>query len=189
MNRELTTGVNKPSAVTTEEKNPGEIHIRPATLDDTEALASLSTQLGYPATPQLIAERLRSWASLPHHAVFVACLPTGEVAAFIDLGITHHLQIDPYVEIGGLVVDASARNRGIGVRLLEQAESWARAHRIATIRVRSNVIRADAHRFYERENYVREKTSAVFRKSVPATAEDASCAWHAPSSSATTSRE
>ena len=143
-----------------------DVLIRRATAADAEALAGLSSQLGYPATPEAIVARLAVSAGQSHRSVFVACLPGGAVAGYIDLGVIQHLQSDAHVDIQGLVIDSAARNRGIGVRLLEQAEAWAKTHNVATIRVRSNVIRTDAHRFYEREGYIREKTSAVFRKSV-----------------------
>jgi len=46
------------------------------------------------------------------------------------------------------------------------AEQWARVHGFALMRVRSNVVRERAHRFYEREGYARVKTQAVFRKAL-----------------------
>ncbi|HEY3676065.1 MAG TPA: GNAT family N-acetyltransferase, partial [Candidatus Tumulicola sp.] len=66
--------------------------------------------------------------------------------------------------IAALVVDESERGNGTGAALLQAAEAWARERGVRCIRVRSNVIRADAHRFYEREKYAPLKDQRVFEK-------------------------
>jgi GNAT superfamily N-acetyltransferase len=58
------------------------------------------------------------------------------------------------------------RSHGIGKILLQEAEKWAKARGVTRALVRSRVAREDAHRFYEREGYIRVKTSAVFEKSL-----------------------
>jgi GNAT superfamily N-acetyltransferase len=62
------------------------------------------------------------------------------------------------------VVDPHDRGGGIGGKLLETAEQWASAHGLAAVRVRSNIVRANAHLFYERRGYEVEKTSYTFIK-------------------------
>ena len=47
-----------------------------------------------------------------------------------------------------LVVTASARNRGVGRRLLDAATEWARGHRCTHLGLVSAAARGDAHRFY-----------------------------------------
>jgi Acetyltransferase (GNAT) family. len=74
------------------------------------------------------------------------------------------LESDPFAELLGLVVDARRRSGGVGARLVEEAERWAVARGHFTIRVRSNVIREDAHRFYFRSGYRLSKRQAVFTK-------------------------
>ncbi len=76
------------------------------------------------------------------------------------------LEEPPFAELAGLVVADSARGIGIGAALLAAAEAWARAAGFALMRVRSNVVRERAHRFYEREGYCRVKAQAVFHKSI-----------------------
>jgi GNAT superfamily N-acetyltransferase len=66
--------------------------------------------------------------------------------------------------IEGFVVDEQARSGGIGARLLEALEIWARARGCNALRVQSNVIRKRAHAFYERHGYVKLKTQFAFRK-------------------------
>jgi (aminoalkyl)phosphonate N-acetyltransferase len=76
----------------------------------------------------------------------------------------HHLQSEPYGEIGGFVVSEKYRSTGIGKQLLACAERWMRERQLRRSLVRSQVKREDAHRFYLRESYARVKTSAVFEK-------------------------
>jgi GNAT superfamily N-acetyltransferase len=54
----------------------------------------------------------------------------------------------------------------LSAALTAAAEKRAAASGCTTIRLRSNVIRGDAHRFYERLGYERLKTQYAFRKGV-----------------------
>lgn len=139
--------------------------IREISLADAEAAAQLSGELGYPVPPERMRERIRRMASLPDHAVFVGCVD-GAVVGWIDVGVIHHLQADPYAEIGGLVVSGNYRGAGIGRMLVMRAEQWARRREVARMVVRSRITREGAHRFYVREGYEHIKTSAVFSKSL-----------------------
>ena len=90
----------------------------------------------------------------------------GAVRGWTHVFVGHRIESDPFAEIGGLVVDEHHRNRGIGRSLLEEAEKWAAASGVSTLRVRSNMIRRDAHRFYERAGYSCIKTQGVFDKNL-----------------------
>lgn len=140
------------------------LHVRPARPADAERVAELSRQLGYEATAGQMHSRLQHLEHDPGRAVLVACTPDGTVIGWIDVYITFHLQSGASAEIGGLVVGEGTRSQGVGSLLVAQAEAWATSKGMTHIRVRSNIKRSDAHRFYERENYVRSKTSAVFDK-------------------------
>lgn len=58
-----------------------------------------------------------------------------------------------YAEIGGLVVDSSFRRHGIGLKLMEESEEWAKNNGYKEIRLRSGGQRKDAHKFYEKIGY------------------------------------
>jgi len=146
-----------------------EIQIRELRIDDAEAAARLSGELGYPVSEAVMADRIRSIIDLPDHASFVASLVHDSAGAqgivgWIDIGVTYHLQAEKYVEIGGLVVSSTARSLGVGRLLVARAEKWALERGIPTMHVRSQIARERAHRFYLREGYLRTKTSAVFSK-------------------------
>ena len=139
------------------------VTIREIAVADAEAAAKLSAELGYPCSTEAMERRIRTLDSLEAHAVFVACVED-EVEAWIDCCIVHHLQGEPYGEIGGLIVAGGQRGLGIGRTLLSHAEQWIAAQVVQRVLVRSQIAREDAHRFYLREGYARTKTSAVFTK-------------------------
>ena len=72
------------------------------------------------------------------------------------------------MEISGLVVDEQVRSQGIGEKLLDRAEQWAREKGCRTVGLRCNVIRDRAHAFYQRHGYQHTKTQKSFRKIVDA---------------------
>jgi len=133
--------------------------IREATASDAAALAALSTQLGYPAQPGEAAERLTALG--PEGTVLVA-EEGGAVLGWIHVCGIRFFQSPPFAEVGGLVVNEAARGKGVGKLLLEAGARWAAERGYRKLRVRSNVVREDAHRFYEREGFRRVKTQAVF---------------------------
>ena len=138
--------------------------IRPATSADAAALAELSGQLGYPTDVGTMHERLALVRSANVGEVFVAIDENGLVAGWTHVVPRLHLEEIPFAELAGLVVDERARGGGVGKRLLLAAESWTTEHGFARLRVRSNVIRDRAHRFYLREGYVERKRQVVFDK-------------------------
>jgi GNAT superfamily N-acetyltransferase len=149
------------------DSNSSQLTIRRIEPGDAEPVAVLSGQLGYKATTEELRQRIAKLAGCEDsQAVFVACI-TGEDArlvGWIDVAITYHLQSEPFVLIGGLVVQDGLRGLGIGKRLCEEAEAWTRTKGISIVRVTSRSTRPDAHRFYLRDGYTEIKTSKVFEK-------------------------
>lgn len=137
--------------------------LRPAAPSDAPHLAALTTQLGYPSSSEDILRRLPLIAG-PAHFLRVADGADGGVRGWIHAAHVVLLDSDPYVEIKALVVEEAARGRGIGETLVTAAEAWARGLPCLEMRVRSNVVRERAHRFYERHAYAITKTQRVFAK-------------------------
>jgi GNAT superfamily N-acetyltransferase len=142
----------------------GEIQVREIQVEDAEAAANLSRELGYPVEAAVMAGRIRAIKALPDHATYVASLPDRGIVGWIDIGVVHHLQTEKHVEIGGLVVSSGARSLGVGRQLVARAEEWALERGIRTMLVRSQLKRERAHQFYLREAYRQIKTSVVFSK-------------------------
>lgn len=141
--------------------------IRTAVPADAEALVSLSTRLGYPADARAIRGRLEAIGAHRAGEVLVAVAGHGEVVGFAHALPQRLLIVEPFVELAGLVVAEAARGQGFGAALLAAVESWARGQGFAGVRVRSNVLRERAHRFYQRAGYAETKRQAVFVKHFP----------------------
>jgi GNAT superfamily N-acetyltransferase len=137
---------------------------REATASDAAALAALSTQLGYATQPGEAAERLSALGSA---GTVLVAEENGAVLGWIHVCGVQFFQSPPFAEVGGLVVDEAYRGRGAGKLLLEACARWAAEHGYRKLRVRSNVVREDAHRFYEREGFQRVKTQVVLDRRLP----------------------
>ena len=138
--------------------------IRKATVNDAPRLAELSATLGYPVEPDVITRRLARLLSRPEHLVLVAEATDNLVIGWVHAAEHDILEVGRFCEILGLVVAADHRGKGIGRRLVEEVERWARERGLDRVSVRSNVIRTQSHPFYERTGYVRQKTQHAYRK-------------------------
>jgi GNAT superfamily N-acetyltransferase len=139
--------------------------IRPARLEDAGAIATLSGQLGYPATPEQVAGRLEAILDREDMVTLVAELD-GTVVGWIHMFGCERIESEPSAEIGGLVVANGHRGAGVGAQLVAAGERWALGRGYGVVRVRSNVLRESAHRFYQREGYGPVKHQAVFLKTL-----------------------
>ncbi len=136
------------------------ISIRPLSSGDAPAVLRLTRQLGYTITAE---EQSAALVDITGDAAFVA-VDGEEVVGWVHAFRCVMLQTVPFAEIAGLVVDEDHRGTGIGRTLVERIESWAAEQGLYEIRVRSNVIREGAHRFYEQLGYSAVKTSTTFLK-------------------------
>jgi GNAT superfamily N-acetyltransferase len=137
------------------------MRIRPMTAADARLVAELTTQLGYPASPEETTQRLSALEG--RHAALVA-EEDGRAIGWVHVALVTSLVSGLKADIGGLVVDERHRSGGVGAELLAAAEAWAVEHGAEVMVVRSRVARERAHRFYEREGYDLVKTSHVFEK-------------------------
>ena len=142
------------------------INIRPFQQTDVAAVVRLSGQLGYPSSAQALADRAAELLASSSDAIFVAAGEADRVIGWIHIARRVLLESGPFAEILGLVVDEADRGHGVGRELVAQGESWACGAGLAEIRVRSNVIRDAARRFYERQGYGVAKQQAVFKKAL-----------------------
>ena len=138
--------------------------VRPAEAKDVKALASLAGQLGYPMQTSEVERQFSLLAKEEGHAVFVAELPGHGIVGWIQMMPRQLLYSPGLTEIGGLVVDAEHRRKGVGRALLHAGEQWAKAKGYSHIVVRSNAVRKEAHDFYPSLGYSPVKTQKVYRK-------------------------
>lgn len=139
---------------------------RPSVPGDEDALAELCGELGYPSSAREVVDRMRHIIDHDDHLVVVAADESGRPVGWMHAFVARRVESDAFVELGGMVVARNRRGGGIGTQLLDRAEAWARTRDAVAVRVRSNVVRERAHRFYLRAGYSRTKTSHVFVKAL-----------------------
>ena len=141
------------------------LFVRHASPSDAAALAALLGELGYPTPEAEARERVERLCGRGDHAVLVA-ERGGAVIGWIHVFHLDSMEQPPMAVIAGLVVSETERGSGAGARLVAEAEAWARGRGCKRMRVRSNVIRERAHRFYLRLGYSVTKTQVVFDKTI-----------------------
>jgi GNAT superfamily N-acetyltransferase len=115
---------------------------------------------------QEIADRLARLSERDTDVIFVATTAADEVLGWLHGAEQELLESGRRCEILGLVVGEGARGQGVGRRLVEAVEAWARGRGLGRMTVRSNVARSDSHPFYERLGYARSKTQHAYRKAL-----------------------
>jgi GNAT superfamily N-acetyltransferase len=138
--------------------------IRKAKIGDAPRVAELSGMLGYPVQGEVMKSRLEQLLMRDEHVVFVAEGTPGDVVGWIHAADQDILEAGRVCEIWGMVVAEGERGCGLGRRLIEAVEQWALIRGLDQISVRSNVVRAESHPFYERMGYSKFKTQHVYRK-------------------------
>lgn len=68
--------------------------------------------------------------------------------------------------IGALVVSSKCRRTGAGRRLVQAAEEWTAKHGLAKLRVGTNMVREDAHKFYESLGFTLNKRHHIYVKAI-----------------------
>jgi GNAT superfamily N-acetyltransferase len=143
--------------------------IRTAILADASRIAALSEVLGYPVSSSVLEARLQRILSRHEDIVLVAEGASGGIIGWVHAADQETLESGRRCEILGLVVDAAHRGQGVGRQLVDAVEAWAAQRGIGDVTVRSNVVRAESHRFYGSLGYRGVKTQHVYRKRLPDT--------------------
>lgn len=126
--------------------------IRPAQASDAEAIAALFTDEGYPAGPSDIVERMARFAS--EYSQVLVAEHEGTLLGFLALHALPRFEHDDrIVRVLALVVDAGARERGVGRGLMAEAERIATDLGAAFIEVTAGHHRPDAQHLYESLGY------------------------------------
>ena len=143
-----------------------QIELRDARISDAADIARLAEALGYPSTAQQVRERMQSMLRDPRNHITVAEMTGDGLVGWVHVYRHELLEMDPFAEIGGLIVGEAYRGRGIGSRLIEAALYWTRACGITDLRVRTRVERERAHKFYYRHGFELRKTQLVLSKPI-----------------------
>ena len=138
------------------------IVVRKAQLKDVKEITRLCQQLGYSTSTKEVQEYIQLKTNR-QRIVYVACQKEHSVVGWINVYVANELLVSKQAEIGGLIVDEGYRACGIGCQLMQQAKVWAQQQGCNSLQVRSNIIRQQAHAFYERLGFDLDKTQQVFR--------------------------
>ena len=133
-------------------------------VEDATRVAELAGELGYPSTAEQILARKAVLDRQGMSVVYVAETAPGAVVGWIIVSEICSMELDPHAEVKGLVVADGVRSGGIGAKLMEVGEAWARARGLREMVLRSNVIRDRAHAFYKRIGYEEQKRQVKLRR-------------------------
>jgi N-acetylglutamate synthase-like GNAT family acetyltransferase len=127
------------------------LKVRRAVPDDAGSIDALYGQLVGDAARCVLPERIQELAGNPRTALLVA-QRDGRVCgtALVSLCDDVMFNRQPFAIIENVVVDAAARNQGVGAELLREAEAYCAANDCSKIMLLSSMDRTDAHRFFER---------------------------------------
>lgn len=131
--------------------------------NDVTSLSYLVFQLGYSGDDTKTSNRLSKILKQNDHCVYTAEV-NEQIVGWIHAFITYRVESDAFVEIGGLVVDDKHRKQGIGKALVDAVIDWAKEKNMPKVRVRCNIIRDDAHAFYEQIGFEKKKEQNIFDK-------------------------
>lgn len=111
--------------------------------------------LGYKCEKSLVKRRLEH-LDKEREMVFVAEVGA-KVVGFIHVEKYKILYLESMVNILGLAVANNYQKQGIGRKLMEAAEQWAKENDIYTMRLNSGMNRKEAHQFYQALGFDEEK--------------------------------
>ena len=140
-----------------------QILLRPAQATDAPAIAALFTDEGYPAGPSDIVGRLERFDT-PDSRVVIA-EHDGAILGFIAVHAMARFEHDDSIlRILALVVDAGARERGVGRTLMAEAERIGRELGAAFVELTAGHHRPEARHLYESLGYDSTVTAYLRKK-------------------------
>jgi ribosomal protein S18 acetylase RimI-like enzyme len=140
-----------------------QITLRPAQPADATAIATLFTDEGYPAGPTDIVARLERFGG--HESQVVVAEHDEAILGFIAVHAMARFEHDDWIlRILALVVDAGARERGVGRALMAEAERIGRELGAAFVELTAGHHRPEARHLYESLGYDSSVTAYLRKK-------------------------
>ena len=140
-----------------------QIVLRQAREGDATAIAALFTDEGYPAGPSDILTRLDRFDA-PESRVIVAEHDEALLGFIAVHAMARFEHDDQIVRILALVVDAGARERGVGRALMGEAERFGREVGAAFVELTAGHHRPEARHLYESLGYDSTVTAYLRKK-------------------------
>lgn len=140
------------------------INIRRCMISDAHRIYELSMkELGYKFSEEQVEANVRRLIGVPTSLILVAECGE-EVVGFIHASNHEPVYAPPMKNILGLAVDPAFRKQGLGRKLVEAVEEWARETGAAGIRVNSGDNMDSGLRFYKSMGYSYIRTQYKFKK-------------------------
>lgn len=148
--------------------NQDEILLRKAEIKDIPPMASLMGQLGYPQKPETLLDRYSVYTQQKHYGLIIAeyrediigLLAWSHSFLFVSDKVRFHIE--------ALIVDKAFRSNGIGKKLVDHVENYAKTFTPCVIDLTSGIRRAGdgTHDFYKALGYQNDDFMAklYFRK-------------------------
>jgi ribosomal protein S18 acetylase RimI-like enzyme len=139
------------------------IVVREVHLSDAAAICAINREaLGYDFSLEDTRAQLDRIIKAPNIALFVAA-EGADVLGYIQLSDYENTYHRPLKNLITLATSPRHQRRGVGRRLLEVGESWARADGAAGVRLVTGHNRVDAREFYAANGYEvrKEQTNLV----------------------------
>ena len=128
------------------------VTVRAAAVSDADRLATLLTDEGYPAGASDLAARIDRFSGPESHVLVAEA--GDEVIGFIAFHLLPRFETDErFARIVALVVDPGVRERGIGRRLMTEAESVCTAEGASFLEITAGHHRPDARKLFESLGY------------------------------------
>ena len=141
-----------------------QIGVRRPTIRDAAAVQALLQQLGYAASVEETAARIRRSARSSRAFLAIATADKTVVGVISAAVSPYFPDGTDLCRVTALVVDQAHRSGGIGEALLERALDFARQSGCAAVEVTTANARDRAHRFYEKMGF--EQTSVRFYRAL-----------------------
>lgn len=139
-----------------------EYKLRLVANEDTPGVKKLAEELGYPSSEEKISEIIEKAIKHEDHRMIVV-EDIGQLLGYIHLV---SVGLESYVEIAALSVLEEFRKHGIGKALIAESKKIANEKGADFIRIRSNIIRPEAYKFFEQQGFKNLKTQEVFVKEI-----------------------
>lgn len=140
-----------------------QIVLRPARNSDAAAIAALFTDEGYPAGPSDVVARLGHFGTVESQVIVAE--HDEAILGFIAIHAMPRFEHDDQiVRILALVVDAGARERGVGRALMGEAERVGRELGAAFVELTAGHHRPEARHLYESLGYDSAVTAYLRKK-------------------------
>lgn len=140
-----------------------EINIRKIKITDYNDIYLLNQELGYSYAVEKVKERIVYITENTKDIILVA-EQCNETIGYIHGSIYELLYSDSLINILGFVVKEKFRNTGVGNKLINAIECWAKKNGYTGVRLASGINRLNAHSFYQKHGYICRKEQKNFIK-------------------------